>query len=121
GQDFTEGCTGDWGGGDYDDLMRCVDDVVDRGLVDPDRLYVGGYSYGGFMTSWVVGHTGRFRAAVVGAPVVNHVSMAGTTDVTGFSLFAMGGTQWDRPDEYAKRSPVTYLPDCTTPVPINHN
>ena len=120
GQTFTEACTYDWGGADFDDLMACVDDAVGRGIADPDRLTVGGYSYGGFMTAWTVGHSKRFRAAVVGAPVIDHVSMIGTTDIPGFSRFELGGTPWDRPEEYVKRSPLTYLPDVTTPVLIHH-
>ncbi|HZU71738.1 MAG TPA: S9 family peptidase [Acidimicrobiales bacterium] len=120
GQDFTSGCVGDWGGGDYDDLMACVDDVVSRGIADPERLTVGGYSYGGFMTTWVVGHTSRFRAAVVGAPVIDQLSMLGTCDIPGFVVNAMGGLPWDRADEYQKRSPLTYLPNATTPVLIQH-
>ena len=120
GQAFTEGCTGDWGGGDYDDLMACVDDLVERGVADPKKLTVGGYSYGGFMTSWVIGHTARFKAAVVGAPVVDQLSMLGTSDIPGFVVFAEGGLPWDRPDEYAKRSPLTYLQDARTPVLIQH-
>jgi dipeptidyl aminopeptidase/acylaminoacyl peptidase len=120
GQAFTEACTHDWGGGDFDDLMACVDDVVERGVADPERLTVGGYSYGGFMTSWVIGHTRRFRAAVVGAPVVDQLSMLGTTDVAGFSIYELGGLPWERPDEYVKRSPLTYLQNATTPVLIQH-
>ena len=120
GQAFTEGCTGDWGGADFDDMLACVDDVIERGLGDPKRTTVGGYSYGGFMTAWAVGHTNRFKAAVVGAPVIDMVSMTGTSDLTAFCTFAMGGTPWDRPDEYSKRSPLTYLPDVSTPVLIQH-
>jgi dipeptidyl aminopeptidase/acylaminoacyl peptidase len=120
GQAFTEGCTGAWGDGDFADVMSCVDDVVELGSADPDRLHVSGYSYGGFMTTWAVGHTDRFRAAVVGAPVIDQVSMLGTTDITNFALFNMGGTPWERPEEYAKRSPLTYLPNIKTPVLIQH-
>jgi dipeptidyl aminopeptidase/acylaminoacyl peptidase len=120
GQAFTEGCTGGWGDGDYNDLMACVDQVIGIGLADPTRLHVSGYSYGGFMTTWVVGHTDRFRAAVVAAPLIDQVSMLGTTDIASFSRFNMGGTLWERRDEYAKRSPLTYVPNIQTPVLIQH-
>ena len=120
GDAFSLACVEDWGGGDFDDLMGAVDECVERYGVDPRRLYVGGYSYGGFMTAWVVGHTDRFRGALVGAPVTDHVSMFGTSDVPLFSRFEHGGTPWERPDEYAKRSPVTHLPDVRTPVLILH-
>jgi dipeptidyl aminopeptidase/acylaminoacyl peptidase len=120
GDEFLAGCVEDWGGGDYDDLMAAVDAVVARRVVDPKRLYVWGYSYGGFMTSWVVGHTNRFRAAVVGAPVVDQLSMIGTTDIPHFSAFELGGYPWERPEVYAKRSPLTYAPDIRTPVLLLH-
>ncbi|GAG10398.1 unnamed protein product, partial [marine sediment metagenome] len=54
GEEFTQACVGDWGGKDFEDLMVGVDELVRRGIADPDRLYVGGYSYGGFMTTWTV-------------------------------------------------------------------
>jgi len=120
GEDFVGACRGDWGGGDYDDLMAAVDKVVADRTADPDQLYVWGYSYGGFMTSWVVGHTQRFRAAVVGAPVVDQHSMIGTTDIPFFSAHELGGLPWQRPDEYVKRSPLTYAPDIRTPVLLLH-
>jgi dipeptidyl aminopeptidase/acylaminoacyl peptidase len=120
GDEFLAGCVGDWGGGDYDDLMAAVDAVIDEGLADPAQQYVWGYSYGGFMTSWIVGHTNRFRAAVVGAPVVDNMSMIGTTDIPHFSMHELGGLPWDRPETYAKRSPITYAPDIRTPVLLLH-
>ena len=120
GDEFLAGCVEDWGGGDYDDLMAAVDSVVSDGIVDDGQLYVWGYSYGGFMTSWVVGHTTRVRAAVVGAPVVDQVSMIGTTDIPHFSAHELGGLPWERPDVYAKRSPITYAPDIRTPVLLLH-
>lgn len=120
GDEFLAGCVEDWGGGDYDDLMSAVDATVDRGIADSRQLYVWGYSYGGFMTSWIVGHTNRFRAAVVGAPVLNQVSMVGTTDIPHFAIQELGGLPWDRPEEYVKRSPLTYAPDIRTPVLLMH-
>jgi len=120
GERFTAGCVGDWGGGDYEDLMGAVDALVRKGVADPERLFVTGYSYGGFMTTWVVGHTDRFRAAIIGAPVSDHVSMAGTTDIPRFS-FAEVGSAWDDVQTVWERSPVAHLPNCTTPVLIEHH
>jgi dipeptidyl aminopeptidase/acylaminoacyl peptidase len=116
GERFTKAVRKDWGGADFGDLMACVDDAIDRDLADPDRQFVGGYSYGGFMTSWVVGHTKRFRAACVGAPIVDHVSMFGTTDSPWFLADSLGCDPWDEPSEYAYRSPLTYAPNVETPV-----
>jgi dipeptidyl aminopeptidase/acylaminoacyl peptidase len=118
GDEFLAGCVQDWGGGDFDDLMAAVDAAVETGLTTERQLFVWGYSYGGFMTTWTVGHTNRFRAAVVGAPVVDQLSMIGTTDIPYFAAHEVGGLPWDRPDEYAKRSPLTYAPDIDTPVMI---
>ncbi len=120
GQAFTAACTHDWGGEDCADILACCDDLVDRGVADPGRMFVAGYSYGGFMTSWIVGHTDRFRAATAGAAVIDQRSFALTTDVSDFALFNMGGTPWEQPDEYDKRSPLHYLPNVTTPVLVIH-
>jgi dipeptidyl aminopeptidase/acylaminoacyl peptidase len=120
GQEFTAACTHDWGGEDCADILACCDDLVERGVADSSRMFVAGYSYGGFMTSWLVGHTDRFRAATAGAAVIDERSMALTTDVPGFVLFNMGGTPWEQPDEYDKRSPLHYLPNVTTPVLVLH-
>lgn len=120
GQEFTSACTGDWGGGDYEDIMACCQDLVDRGVADDERMFVGGGSYGGFMTSWIVGHTDRFRAATAFAAVIDQTSMALTTDIPEFAVFNMGGTPWQRPHEYERRSPLTYLPAVRTPVLVVH-
>ena len=120
GEEFTQACIGDWGGKDFEDLMAGVDELVRRGIGDPGRLFVGGYSYGGFMTTWTVGHTDRFRAAVVGAPVADAVSMFGTSDIPRFSVYELGASPFDDPDEFRARSPVTHLPNVRTPVLLMH-
>ena len=120
GQEFTAACTHDWGGEDYEDLLACCDDAVERGVADSGRMFVAGYSYGGYMTSWIVGHTDRFRAALAGAAVIDMRSMALTTDVPYFALSSMGGNPWEQPEEYDKRSPLQYLPNVTTPVLVLH-
>ena len=73
GKDFMMSVLGDWGGEDYQDLMAAVDEVATRPYVDGQRLGVHGYSYGGFMTSWIIGHHDRFKAAVAGAPCIDLV------------------------------------------------
>jgi len=121
GEAFSGACVRDWGGGDYEDIMAGVDVLVRRGIADPERLYIGGYSYGGFMSSWAVGHTDRFRATVVGAPVSNQVSMFGTGDIPLFDIHEIGGTPFENPEEWRKRSPVTYLANVRTPVLLVHH
>jgi dipeptidyl aminopeptidase/acylaminoacyl peptidase len=123
GESFTEGCVRDWGGKDYEDIMASVDMLVRRGVADPDQLdqlFVGGYSYGGYMTSLTVGHTDRFRAAMVGAPVANLASGFGEGDTPQFDLHELGGPPWSDPDEYRRRSSTSYLPNVRTPVLLVH-
>src|SRR5262249_47554496 len=90
GQEFRYANYKDWGGGDFQDLMTGVDHVVKQGIADPEKLGVMGWSYGGFMTSWVITHTKRFKAASVGAGVTNLVSFTGTADIPSFIPDYMG-------------------------------
>ena len=119
GQAFTTACTGDWGGADMQDIIACCDQMVELGFADEKRMFVSGASYGGFMAAWIVGHSDRFRAATAVAAVVDMTSMI-ATDLPEFLCFNMGGTPWERPDEYQKRSPLTYLPAVDTPVQVIH-
>lgn len=97
GAEFVNAVLGDWGGADYLDLMAAVDAVCQRPYVDADRLLAHGYSYGGYMTAWLIGHTDRFRAAVAGAPCIDLWSMYGTSDIAS----SFGETQWaQRPSGY---------------------
>jgi dipeptidyl aminopeptidase/acylaminoacyl peptidase len=121
GEEFTEACVRDWGGADYEDILSGIDVLIRRGVVDPERVYIGGYSYGGFMASWAVGHTDRFRAAWVGAPVSNQVSMFGTSDIPLFDIFETGGLPQENMETYVERSPVTYLANVNTPVLLLHH
>jgi dipeptidyl aminopeptidase/acylaminoacyl peptidase len=121
GEPFTAACVQDWGGKDYEDLMCGVDWAVAEGIADPQRLVVTGYSYGGFMTSWVVGHTDRFRAAVCGAPVANLISFYGESDIgTTFGAYEHGGPLWERWNAYRERSPLSYIQNCRTPFLLLH-
>jgi dipeptidyl aminopeptidase/acylaminoacyl peptidase len=108
--------TGDWGGEDYHDLLACADDAIRRGLVDKDRQFVGGYSYGGYMSSWIVGHTNRFKAASIGAPVVDLVAEFGASDVGWWVPRTMGSDPWQSSGILRERSPVAHVPNVDTPV-----
>jgi dipeptidyl aminopeptidase/acylaminoacyl peptidase len=121
GRAFTQAVVGDWAGEDYLDQIAFVDEICKRPYVDAERVGVYGYSYGGFMTSWIVGHTDRFKAAVIGAPVVDLISFYGTADIGHqFGPLQIGGTPWECPEEYRKRSPLTDLHKATTPSLIVH-
>jgi len=121
GRDFVSRVFEDWGGEDYEDQMAAVDRVLRRSYVDEKRLGIHGYSYGGFMTSWTIGHTDRFKSAIVAAPVTNLVSMYGQTDIAvQFGEQQWGGTPWDNFDAYVERSPITYAPNVKTPVLLLH-
>ena len=100
GKKFRYANYGDWGGGDFQDLMTGVDHVIDLGVADPERLGVMGWSYGGFMTSWTITQTKRFKAASVGAGVTNLMSFTGTADIPGFLPDYFGGEFWDKLDAY---------------------
>ena len=121
GRDFTMRVGHDWAGEDLLDQYAALDAVVARGFVDPDRLGVYGYSYGGYMTSWIIGSTHRFKAAVIGAPVVDLTSFYGTSDIGHtFGPRQIGGKPWESPEEYRKRSPLTMLHTARTPTLIVH-
>jgi dipeptidyl aminopeptidase/acylaminoacyl peptidase len=81
GKEFMQSLMARWGEYDLPEQHAAIDALVAEGIADPDRLAVTGYSYGGYMTSWVVGHTDRFKAAVIGAPVTNLESFFGTSDI----------------------------------------
>lgn len=110
----------DWGGGDYRDLMAGVDYVIEKGVADPDRLGVMGWSYGGFMTSWVITQTGRFKAASVGAGVTNLMSFNGTSDIPGFVPDYFGAQAWENLELYRDHSALFQVRGVTTPTLIQH-
>jgi dipeptidyl aminopeptidase/acylaminoacyl peptidase len=102
-------------GKDFDDLMAGVDTVVARGYVDPNNLFVYGCSGGGVLTSWIVGHTDRFRAASANCPVTNWLSFVGTTDgPSWYRNFAR--LPWEDPSEHLRRSPLMYVGNVKTPT-----
>ncbi len=121
GAEFMKAVMGDWGGEDYLDIMAAIDQVCARPYVDASRLGVHGYSYGGFMSSWIVGHDTRFGAAVVGAPVTDLLSMYGTSDIgVSFGEKQWGGLRKDAEAAFRDRSPITYAPRVETPVLLLH-
>ncbi|HEX7313510.1 MAG TPA: S9 family peptidase [Pyrinomonadaceae bacterium] len=120
GVEFRRANLKDWGGADFQDLMTGVDKVIEMGVADPDRLGVMGWSYGGFMTSWIVTQTKRFKAASAGAPVTNLMSFNGTADIPAFIPDYFGGHFWEASELYQKHSPMFQVRGVTTPTMIQH-
>jgi dipeptidyl aminopeptidase/acylaminoacyl peptidase len=118
GKDFRHANIKDWGFGDFQDLMTGVDKVIEMGVADPERLGVMGWSYGGFMTSWIVTQTKRFKAASAGAPVTNLMSFNGTADIPAFVPDYFGGQSWEIAELYQKHSPMFNVKGVTTPTMI---
>lgn len=117
GDAFATAIKGDWGHLDYTDLMAGVDYAIERGLLDPDRLAVGGLSGGGNLTCWIVGQTDRFKAAIPENPVTNWVSFYGVSDIgPWFAVEELGGHPHEIPEVYRRCSPITYAHRCKTPT-----
>jgi len=115
GQTFGNAINNNYPGEDYDDLMRGVDQVVKRGYIDERNMFVTGGSGGGVLSSWIVGHTDRFAAAVVMKPVVNWYSFVGTTDGADW-YYNFKKLPWDDPSEHLRRSPISYVGNVKTPT-----
>jgi dipeptidyl aminopeptidase/acylaminoacyl peptidase len=122
GQAFLTANVQDWGDGPMRDVMGGLDALIDDGLVDPERMGVTGGSYGGYLTSWIVGHTDRFKAAVTCRSVNDMVSQMLSGDIGGptFGLFEYGVQPWEDWDLYRRHSPLTYAEQVTTPLLIQH-
>ena len=101
---------------DLADLLHGVDEVVDRGYIDTDRMYVGGCSGGGALSSWVIGHDNRFAAAAVRCPVINWMSFAGTADVAMWGYRRFRELPWENPDKWLRHSSLMYAGNVTTPT-----
>lgn len=119
GEKFMRANINDWGGGDFKDIMSGVDAVIARGIADPDHVAEWGWSYGGYMTCWIVTQTDRFKAAMMGAGLSDLPSMYGTTDIPGYiATFFTGPLTKDTLSIYAQHSGITYVDNVKTPLLI---
>lgn len=117
GEEFGNLIHHNYPGEDYDDLISGVDAMIAKGYIDEEQLYVTGGSGGGVLTSWIVGKTDRFRAAVVAKPVINWISFALTAD--GYPMYYkywFPGYPWEHTDHYMKRSPISLVGNVSTPT-----
>ena len=120
GKEFRYANVKDWGFGDYEDCMSGVDKAIEMGVGHGDSLCVMGWSYGGYMTSYVVTKTNRFKAASMGAGLPNLVSMTTTTDIPDFLAAHMGGEFWEDYATYEKHSAMYRIKNVTTPTQVIH-
>uniref|UniRef100_UPI0027B9F319 S9 family peptidase n=1 Tax=Daejeonella sp. TaxID=2805397 RepID=UPI0027B9F319 len=120
GLKFREANHRDWGGGDYKDLMAGVDYAISKGWVDANKMGVMGWSYGGFMSSWIVGHNNRFKVASIGAPAVDLVTQDLTDDIPGFLPSYMEKQPYEDWTVYDDHSPLRFVQNVKTPVLLQH-
>ncbi len=118
GEAFTRGNVKDFGYGDLRDILAGVDYVVKHFPVDNNRVGIGGWSYGGYMTMWAVTQTHRFHAAVSGAGIANWQSYYGENDIDQWLIPFFGASVYDDPAVYAKSSPITFIKNVKTPTLI---
>ena len=115
GRDFSHAIWADWGSRDFDDVMAAVDHVIDMGVADPDRLGVGGWSYGGILTNYVITKTGRFKAAISGASEVNYTANYGHDHYQRVWEDELG-LPWENTDLWIRISPFFHVANVTTPT-----
>ncbi len=118
GEAFVRGNVKDFGGGDLRDVMAGVDAALAQAPIDPARLGIHGWSYGGYMTMWTITQTNRFKAAIAGAGISNWQSYYGQNSIDQWMVPYFGATVYDDPDVYAKSSPITYVKKVKTPTLI---
>jgi dipeptidyl aminopeptidase/acylaminoacyl peptidase len=117
---FRRSNINDWGGGDYNDIMTGVDYAIAQGIADPNKMAVMGWSYGGYMTNWVITQTNRFKCAASGAGLSNLISMWGTNDIPSTLDDYFEGTWYDQPERYIRMSPLYHVKNVTTPTLFIH-
>ena len=120
GQAFVDANIDSWGIADYDDVMTGVDFAIEQGWADPERLVCYGWSYGGYLSAWIVTQTDRFKAVSPGAALTNLFSMYSTNDIQDYLASFFGGTPWAATQNYRDHSPITYADQVTSPVLVMH-
>ena len=116
GEAFTRANVKDFGYGDFRDMLAGVDEALRTAPIDPNRLGVTGWSYGGYMTMWAVTQTTRFKAAMAGAGIVNWQSYYGENQIDQWMIPFFGKSVYDDPDVYAKSAPITFIKKVKTPT-----
>jgi dipeptidyl aminopeptidase/acylaminoacyl peptidase len=118
---FAQANKNTWGKGDYEDCMTGVDALISSGIADPNRLGAFGWSYGGYMTFWILTQTDRFKAVSPGAGLSNIYSMYSQNDIQRYlRWFYSDKSPWDAQELYWDRSPMKYVRNVKTPTMIMH-
>ena len=120
GRDFRFSNVSDWGFGDLADMKAGLDLLIERGMVDPDRQAIMGWSYGGYMSSFAITRTDRFRTSMVGAGVTNLISFVGTADIPSFLPDYFEGDYWENYERFKRHSAIFNVENITTPTLILH-
>jgi len=116
GESYTRANVKDFGHGDLRDILTCVDEVIRTRAIDPDRLGITGWSYGGFMTMWTVTQTRRFKAGVAGAGIANWQSYYGENLIDQWMIPFFGASVYDDPAVYARSAPINFVKQAKTPT-----
>ena len=117
GYDFMVLNRGDWGGADFKDVMAGADYLIARGIADPNRLGIAGWSYGGYMAEWAITQTQRFKAAVSGAGMADLASEYGTEEHPSYDEWFYG-LPYEKLEGFRRSSPITYIKNARTPTLI---
>jgi len=120
GWKFVEKSKNDWGGGDYQDIMNGIDYVIGKGIADLQKLGIGGWSYGAYLTAWSITQDNRFKAAVCGAGIYNLFGFYGICPAQPVFEAYFGGSAYECKNAYDKVSPLTYVSNVKTPVLLLH-
>ena len=118
GEKFAKANTRDFGGGDLRDILAGVDEAIRTAPIDPNRIGITGWSYGGFMTMFAVTQTHRFRSAVAGAGIANWQSYYGQNAIDTWMIPYFGASVYDDPAVYAKMSAINFIKQVKTPTLI---
>src|SRR2546423_4655812 len=116
GEAFTRANVKDFGYGDFKDILAGVDEALRVAPIDPNRLGITGWSYGGFMTMWAVTQTNRFKAAMAGAGIANWLSYYGENKIDQWMIPFFGKSVYDDPEVYAKSSAINFIKNVKTPT-----
>ena len=117
GEKFVEMNRADWGGADFKDVMAGVDYLIAQGVADPNKLGIGGWSYGGYMSEWAITQTNRFKASVSGAGMVDLIAEFETENGPSYDKW-FWGLPYNQQEAMLKHSPYLYLKNCHTPILI---